>query len=229
LSRSSAGDAFSDCVGRLPSESDQVEVVPHIRKRQTHQRLLKKWLLRRRGLFQHNRPQADIEPKGIVIPTPARIKLPWPIVGLATCLGANVRSKSPPDLWSGSPMHSAHKTRRRLVTQAERTVLAELHAPLKIAKLCRTLGVSQRYLRSAYQSVHGMPPLRYLRALKLSRARHALMSARSQSVSVAKIATRLGFRELGRFSVDYRKMFGESPSATLGRALRKLARKRTEH
>jgi len=112
-------------------------------------------------------------------------------------------------------MHPAHRTRRHLVSQAERTVLAELQAPLNIAKLSRTLGVSERYLRSAYQSVHGMPPRLYLHALKLSQARRALMLACSRSVTATQIAKSLGFRELGRFSVDYRKMFGESPSATL--------------
>jgi AraC-like DNA-binding protein len=55
------------------------------------------------------------------------------------------------------------------------------------------------------------------------------MSARSQSVTVTKIATRLGFRELGRFSVEYKKMFEESPSATLRQALRKHERKRSAH
>jgi len=40
-------------------------------------------------------------------------------------------------------------------------------------------------------------------------------------VTVAKIATRFGFTELGRFSVEYREMFGESPSTTLHQPLRK--------
>jgi len=47
------------------------------------------------------------------------------------------------------------------------------------------------------------------------------MSARNRSVTVAKIATRFGFTELGRFSVEYREMFGESPSTTLHQPLRK--------
>jgi len=36
-------------------------------------------------------------------------------------------------------------------------------------------------------------------------------------VTVTEIATSFGFVELGRFSVEYRKVFGESPSETLGR------------
>jgi AraC-like DNA-binding protein len=56
--------------------------------------------------------------------------------------------------------------------------------------------------------------------LKLSRARRELMLAHGRSVTVTEIATALGFVELGRFSVEYRRMFGESPSATLRQVLR---------
>ena len=37
-------------------------------------------------------------------------------------------------------------------------------------------------------------------------------------VTVTEIATLFGFAELGRFSVEYRAVFGESPSVTLRRA-----------
>ena len=46
------------------------------------------------------------------------------------------------------------------------------------------------------------------------------MMARGQHVTVTEIATALGFVELGRFSVEYRKAFGESPSETLRQAFR---------
>lgn len=44
------------------------------------------------------------------------------------------------------------------------------------------------------------------------------MSPFDRSLTVAQIATRLGFAELGRFSVEYQKLFGESPSETLRQA-----------
>ena len=106
---------------------------------------------------------------------------------------------------------------RQLVEQAERLVLADLHAPLKIAALCRALAISERNLRKAFCRIRGLPPHRCLQMLRLSRVRRALMSAGGQSLTVTEIATGLGFVELGRFSVEYRKMFGESPSGQAAR------------
>jgi AraC-like DNA-binding protein len=53
--------------------------------------------------------------------------------------------------------------------------------------------------------------------LRLSQARRSLLSADGKSATVTEIATSFGFVELGRFSVEYRKAFGESPSQTLQR------------
>jgi AraC-like DNA-binding protein len=62
--------------------------------------------------------------------------------------------------------------------------------------------------------------------LRLSRARRALI-ARDRSVSVAEIATRHGFTQLGRFSVEDREMFGQKPSETLRRAVREHERRKS--
>jgi transcriptional regulator GlxA family with amidase domain len=104
-----------------------------------------------------------------------------------------------------------------LVEQAERLALAHLDEPLHISSLCRTLAVSERKLRKAFYKIHDLPPCRHLRMLRLSQARRVLLSADSKLITVTEIATCFGFVELGRFSVEYRKVFGESPSQTLHR------------
>jgi AraC-like DNA-binding protein len=102
-----------------------------------------------------------------------------------------------------------------LVEQAERLALALIDEPLHISTLCRTLEISERTLRKAFHKIHGLPPCRRLRMLRLSEARRALLAADCKRITVTEIATEFGFLELGRFAVEYRKVFGESPSKTL--------------
>ncbi len=102
-----------------------------------------------------------------------------------------------------------------LVERAEKLALAEMDEPLHISAMCRALAVNKRTLRKAFHEAHGLPPCRHLRMLRLSGARCALLAADRRRVTVTQIATGFGFLELGRFSVEYRKVFGESPSQTL--------------
>jgi AraC-like DNA-binding protein len=51
----------------------------------------------------------------------------------------------------------------------------------------------------------------------MTKARMALLKADLRESRVTDIANRHGFSELGRFSVQYREFFGESPKATLRR------------
>lgn len=118
------------------------------------------------------------------------------------------------------PNRRASQSSLDLVHRAEMLALADPDKPLHIAALSHTLGVSERTLRKAFNNTHGLPPCRHLRMLRLFRVRRALLSAHDQAVTVTEIATSFGFAELGRFSVEYRKVFGESPSVTLRRACR---------
>jgi AraC-like DNA-binding protein len=120
-----------------------------------------------------------------------------------------------PETLSDISRQSTSRTWRDLVDQAEAVALAELDSPLHISDLCNALAVSERTLRKAFHSVHGLPPCRHLRMQRLSQARRALLSADARSVTVTEIAISFGFVELGRFSVEYREAFGESPSQTL--------------
>jgi AraC-like DNA-binding protein len=106
---------------------------------------------------------------------------------------------------------------RRLVQQAEVLALASSDEPLHVSDLCQVIGVSERTLRKAFLRVHGIPSCRHLRMLRLSNARRALLSADGTLATVTEIAMSFGFAELGRFSVEYKKAFGESPSQTLYR------------
>ena len=62
-----------------------------------------------------------------------------------------------------------------------------------------------------------MSPKRYLWLQWMHLAQRALRTADPERTTVTEIATNYGFWELGRFSVAYRSLFGESPSTVLRR------------
>jgi AraC-like DNA-binding protein len=86
---------------------------------------------------------------------------------------------------------------------------------LYLTDICIAIGVAARTLRFIFGKYLGINPQQYLNDRRLHLARSALMLATSGSTTVTNIATQFGFWELGRFAVNYRLKFGESPAATL--------------
>jgi len=87
--------------------------------------------------------------------------------------------------------------------------------PLFLIEVCAQVGVNERTLRNYCLEYLGMSPHRYLWRRRMNQVRHAVSLADPVEATVTTIATNYGFWELGRFSVAYRKLFGESPSTTL--------------
>lgn len=94
---------------------------------------------------------------------------------------------------------------------------AALCRSLSVSELCKGCGVPERTLNQHFRGFVGIPPIRYLRRLRLAAAREALLSG-GPGTSVTEIARRYQFNHAGRFSEEYRQRFGETPSATLRRA-----------
>jgi transcriptional regulator GlxA family with amidase domain len=109
---------------------------------------------------------------------------------------------------------------RRIVVRFEEVARANLGTYVRIADLCRAVGVTPRTLERAVRAVHANTPVEFLHALRLTEARQTLLSTCPGASSVTKVAMRFGFRELGRFAGEYRERFGESPSETLRRSAR---------
>jgi transcriptional regulator GlxA family with amidase domain len=94
--------------------------------------------------------------------------------------------------------------------------------PLRVAKIYQNVSVGPGMIRLAFRLVYGCSPRRFLREQRLQAVREELRTA-GPGVTVTQIATRHGFVELGRFSGQYRKAFGENPSATLRWALQRYS------
>jgi AraC-like DNA-binding protein len=84
-----------------------------------------------------------------------------------------------------------------------------------MSEICAELDVSERHLRQLCSLHLGMSPTSYNQLLRMSLARQALQRGDPALDSVSAIARDVGFRDFGRFAVNYRVLFGESPSTTL--------------
>ncbi|MCV6623219.1 MAG: AraC family transcriptional regulator [Cellvibrionaceae bacterium] len=103
------------------------------------------------------------------------------------------------------------------VKKAEEYIRNHITQAITIDDLVQETGVSPRSLHEGFRKFRGQSPLSYLRALRLEHARNDLLAANGDSVT--NIATRWGFTQLGRFSVTYKEVYGESPSETFKKAL----------
>jgi AraC-like DNA-binding protein len=87
---------------------------------------------------------------------------------------------------------------------------------ITLAELASACAAAERTLLKQFQRFVGVPPLAYLRRLRLNAARQELMKADGRE-AISDIATRCGYPLFGRFAGDYRRLFGESPSGTRNR------------
>ena len=86
--------------------------------------------------------------------------------------------------------------------------------PVTIEDLVSVTGVAGRTLYRHFRDFTGHSPMSYLRKVRFERVREALQQA-GPAESVTDLALAWGFRHCGRFSVEYLRIFGESPSETL--------------
>ena len=87
--------------------------------------------------------------------------------------------------------------------------------PIRVADLVAATGVPERTLRQVFQDYFGIGPLRYLKLRQLNQVFAALRTADPKATQVGDILVAHGIWEFGRFSSNYRRLFGETPSQTL--------------
>ena len=120
-----------------------------------------------------------------------------------------------PDRWSDST--SLGSTRRaQVVREAEDYMFSYLNSPMTLLEICEAIGVSERTLMYAFRERTGVSPKAYLKALKLNRLRQELKEADPYTDSVHQIARHWGLEHSGALAADYKRLFGELPSQTLG-------------
>ena len=86
--------------------------------------------------------------------------------------------------------------------------------PIRLNDLVAASGVSKRSLHAGFRRYYGVPPMIYLRNVRLDLARLRL-SREGGAKSVTDIALECGFTHLSKFAEAYKDRFGELPSETL--------------
>ena len=132
------------------------------------------------------------------------------ILTLATeILGVREPSPASADKGMGRPV----VVRDQVISAVRRQIEASADNPPSVAQLAELADVSERTLRTVFQEFYGISPRRFLHLRRLHKARKALLQ-RNGGLTIAQIASSLGFWDLGRFAGDYRRVFGESPSTS---------------
>lgn len=110
-------------------------------------------------------------------------------------------------------MAMSHAKCWHIIADTRELVRESADAPMSVAEVCFQLGISRRTLQYCFQNLLSTTPMAYLRAERLNGVR--TMLRKNHSVTAA--AAHWGFWHFGHFSQEYKKMFGELPSATFKR------------
>lgn len=105
--------------------------------------------------------------------------------------------------------------RLRVARKAQEYIEEHYDDCVRIEDLCREAGTGVRTLQRCFRDYFDVTISEYLKTKRLDAAHRELGDAHLNEHTVTEIAMNHGFNHLGRFSVDFRERFGESPRKTL--------------
>jgi len=100
------------------------------------------------------------------------------------------------------------------VKRARDFIHAHAHTSITLEKLARHAGCGYRTLQIAFNDAYGVPPMTYVKSVRLTYVHNDLLNA-EDGVTVHSVATKWGFTHMGRFAESYSKQFGVLPMKTL--------------
>jgi AraC-like DNA-binding protein len=112
---------------------------------------------------------------------------------------------------SGLESNRQHRRHKRLLRVIDH-LNAQHHRLVSVPEMASIAGLTERTLRRYFREHFGLSPLQYDRARRLNRARRMLANESTINGTVTEAALDTGFEQLGRFSRDFRSLFGVSPS-----------------
>ena len=98
-----------------------------------------------------------------------------------------------------------------LLISAYEYIEINLHRKIMMLELKQHTKCSERSLQMLFKKHLNKSPFEYIEEQRLLKA-HELIKQYKQSKKTTHIAAEVGFRHLGRFSVNFKKRFGIHPS-----------------
>jgi AraC-like DNA-binding protein len=110
---------------------------------------------------------------------------------------------------------SGKGARVRVARGVQEIIEEQFREPVHMEDLCRETGTGIRTLQRCFNEYFDDSVTGYLKTVRLDSAYRELDAADPGETNVTLIALRNGFTHLGRFSVAFRRRFGQSPSELL--------------
>jgi AraC-like DNA-binding protein len=103
-----------------------------------------------------------------------------------------------------------------VLRRAVEFVDANAHRDIGVAEIANAARIGVRGLQHLFRRHRDRTPLGYLRQVRMELAHRDLLAADpTRGDTVGAVAARWGFAHPGRFAVEYRRIWGRSPSETL--------------
>ena len=128
-------------------------------------------------------------------------------------LGALLVAAADPD--PENPESAKRSCSPPAIRRAEGYLMDHLSNAISVADVATVAGVSARTLSREFRRRRGMTIKGFVKERRLEAANRALLAAEPGETNVTQVALEFGFDQLGRFSSDYMRAFGEFPSETL--------------
>lgn len=103
-----------------------------------------------------------------------------------------------------------------VIRKAERFMIDNASTEIAMSDVAAHLGISVRSLQGGFRQWRGITPGNFLRQVRLQLVRDELLKTDLPG-NITRVALRYGFSHMGRFSAQYRSVFGELPSETAAR------------
>ena len=111
-------------------------------------------------------------------------------------------------------INNKYKNLPEYINRALSYIKDNIKSNIEINSLEKVSGVSKQKLSSCFKKHMGLSINSYIRLYRLKCINNDILNSR-KNINITYIALKWGVKHLGRFSREYKEVFGESPSITL--------------